>query len=435
MVLPTKPCVEEWLEPAPMLRIHTGLQHSIIWPSQPNCLPVSFTTLPQKLQDEGYATHAVGKWHVGFYKKECLPTNRGFDTFFGYLTGSEDYWTHFRSGGNQANFLEHWYGYDLHDNLRPAWEYTGNYSAYVFTERVQNIFKSHNQDEPFFLYLALQSVHSPLQAPQKYINMYSHIKNKNRRLYAAMTTCMDDAVGNIVKSLQDLQLWNNTLLIFSTDNGGQVAEGGNNWPLRGWKGSYWEGGMKAVGFASSPLLPSSVQGTITNELMHVSDWFPTLVEGIAKGNIRNTELDGFNVWSTISEGKPSPRKELLHNIDAFEEDDKSTFNVNMTAAIRVGDWKLITGHPGADNGAWIPVPNSGINAFKPLLIPDQNVWLFNITGDPYEYRDLSQLRPDIVSQLTERLHYYYNKSVPAYYPDPDPKANPALHEDVWGPWL
>ncbi|XP_071945746.1 arylsulfatase J-like isoform X2 [Antedon mediterranea] len=327
-------------------QIYTGLQHSIIWPTQPNCLPVSMTTLPQRLKDNGYATHAVGKWHIGFYKKECLPTSRGFDSFFGYLTGSEDYWTHYRNGGFPSTFMKHWYAYDLHDDLRPAWEYTGNYSTYIFTEQVQNIITKHNTNEPFFLYLALQSVHSPLQAPDKYINMYSHIKNKNRRLYAAMTTCMDDAVGKIVQSLKDNLVWNNTILIFSTDNGGQVLQGGNNWPLRGWKASYWEGGMKAVGFTSSPLLPLNVQGTITKELMHISDWFPTLVQGIANGNISDLTLDGFNVWPTISENKPSPRKELLHNIDAFEEKDKSVFNVNMTAAIRVGDWKLLTGHPG-----------------------------------------------------------------------------------------
>ena len=83
------------------------------------------------------------------------------------------------------------------------------------------------------------------------------------------------------------------------DNGGQIHEGGNNWPLRGWKTSLWEGGIRGVGLVHSPLIPESQRGTVSTDLIHVSDWFPTIVAGLAKGSLTGLSLDGFNVWDVI----------------------------------------------------------------------------------------------------------------------------------------
>ncbi|XP_076436341.1 arylsulfatase B-like [Babylonia areolata] len=431
-------------------QIHTGLQHDIIWATQPSGLPLDSPTIAEKLKETGYATHAVGKWHLGFYKEAYLPTRRGFDSYFGYLTGSEDYYTHFRcdgmhsagtaathSGDPDSTFC----GYDLRDNEVPVKDQLEKYSTHVFTEKAINVIHKHDQSKPLFLYMAYQAVHSPLEVPDRYTWDYYNIKDKNRRTYAGMVSCMDEGVANLTKALQDTGMWNNTVFIFSTDNGGEILAGGNNWPLRGWKHSLWEGGMRGVGFVHSPLLKNP--GTATRELMHVSDWFPTLL-ALARGSTNGTKpLDGVDQWAMISQGQKSTRSEILHNIDIlFPRNGDNLypdiFDTRVRAAIRDRDYKLIVGNPG--NSSWIPPPpttTSNSTRTVPKVshdAPAKNVWLFDITHDPYEEIDLSEKRPDVVKRLLARLASYNSTAVPPVYPRSDPRCDPKLHNGFWGPW-
>ncbi|KAM6469310.1 arylsulfatase I isoform 1-T2 [Liasis olivaceus] len=419
-------------------QIHTGLQHSIIRPRQPNCLPLNQVTLPQKLQEAGYSTHMVGKWHLGFYRKECLPTRRGFDTFLGSLTGNVDYYTYDNCDGPGVC------GYDLHDGENVAWEQSGKYSTFLYAQRVRKILATHNPKEPLFIYIAFQAVHTPLQSPKEYIYRYRSMGNVARRKYAAMVTCMDEAVKNITWALKKYGYYDNSIIVFSTDNGGQTFSGGSNWPLRGRKGTYWEGGVRGIGFVHSPLIKRKRR--TSRALIHITDWYPTLVT-LAGGNVSEADgLDGYNVWPAISEGKESPRTEILHNIDPLYNHAKygslengfGIWNTAVQASLRVGDWKLLTGDPGYSD--WIPpqtltnFPGSWWNLERLTDGMRQSVWLFNITADPYERYDLSDQHPDVVRALLVRLVNYNETAIPVRYPAENPRAHPDFNGGAWGPW-
>ncbi|XP_029377690.1 arylsulfatase I [Echeneis naucrates] len=423
-------------------QIHTGLQHSIIRPRQPLCLPLHIPTLPERLAEAGYATHMVGKWHLGFCRQSCLPMGRGFQSFLGTLTGSGDHFSYQSCDGAEAC------GFDLHDGDKPAWEMTGNYSTLLYVDRVKQILRSHDPQKPLFLYLSLQAAHTPLQVPIHFLHPYDSQGNRVRRHYSAMLSCLDDGIGEVVQELKTSGLYQNSVLIYSSDNGGQPLSGGSNWPLRGGKGTYWEGGIRAVGFVHSPLMKR--KGVVSRALIHVSDWYPTLL-GLAGDLPSHHGLDGHNVWGTISEGLPSPRTEILFNIDPVsrrpgEPYDKTLvtngfgiWDTAVRAAIRAGDWKLLTGNVG--DGDWIPPqalpigPERWQKLEKRRNELGKSVWLFNISADPYERSDLADARPEVVKHLMTRLAEYNQTAVMARNPPDDPMADPELHGGVWGPWL
>ncbi|XP_068732424.1 arylsulfatase B-like [Montipora capricornis] len=415
--------------------IHTGLQHGVIHPDNPYGLPLEYSILPQELKKVGYATHLVGKWHLGFYKWPYIPTKRGFDTAFGFWDGSENHYSHSVEG-----FL------DFHDGEEPSRTWNGTYATYAYMQRAERIVRSHDPAKPLFLYMAFQNVHSPVQAPQKYVDKYKFIEDNVRRTYAGMVDILDEAVGNLTRMFQEAGLWDDTLVIFSTDNGGLPDSGGYNWPLRGTKHTVWEGGARGTAFVYGNLLKQT--GVRSKELMHVTDWYPTLIK-LAGGSfdpINPKPVDGFDVWETISTGKSSPRKELVINIDSSEG-----------ASLRVGDMKILLNVP---NVTWYKPPeleksfnikhehqkqsgadysrerlNSGLLTYQQSA-PIQ-VALYNITADPNEHNDLSNSSKylDVVAKLKKRMVYYVKSMVQPLNKPSDPQARVFAEKNgCWGPW-
>jgi arylsulfatase A-like enzyme len=440
---------------------HAGMQHFVLEPMQATGLPLHFETLPQKLKTLGYTTHAVGKWHLGFCKWEYTPTYRGFDSFYGFLGGMNDHFTHYRSNWAQYPSSS---GLDFRFNKTLVRDQKGVYSAFTYAKRAENIIANHDSTKPLFLYLPFQNAHAPLQAPEEYIKLYSTIKDNNRRIFLAMVTALDVAIGMVVESLQNKGMMNDTLIVFTSDNGGPVQAGGNNWPLRGSKHSFYEGGTRASAFVHGAMLPHK---NIDYEgMMHAVDWLPTFTE--AAGGEVSSALDGKSQWQSLTEMTSSPRDEFVYSID----------EVDVRAAIRKGNYKLIVGDPLSpllpDQGGWF-VPPEGANLgtpthsmpwwcsfWYPLLTNDilrcpinhlsikqrqahpaqqtrnlfgfnATVQLFDIANDPTEHNDISNLFPDVVDVLYDRLKQYIKTLVPSRYPPETARADPKYFNYTWSP--
>ncbi|XP_071505899.1 arylsulfatase I-like [Diadema antillarum] len=432
--------------------IHTGLQTGTITADMPYALGLNETTMPQYLRRLGYRTHMVGKWHLGFYTREHIPSQRGFESYFGYYSGQQDYYTH-ETQVVRSNYTMT--GFDFHVSGSVYKPVFGQYSTELYTARTQDIIRNHNPEEPLFIYLAQQAVHSAnypghrLQAPHRYYLKFPNITDENRRIFAAMVAALDDSIGNITQTLRESALYGNTIVVFTTDNGGP-AHGfdynhANNWPLRGVKDTTWEGGVRGVGFVWGA--PIEKPGRMSEGMMHVCDWLPTLY-GLAGGDVGQLRnLDGMDVWGMLSRGEPSPRKEVLHNIDP----------IRNFSALTVGEYKVIVGMSYGDYwGSWYPpegvsleeletrepVPGSFVVSCPPKpsnasenCQPLKKPCLFNIRNDPCEYYNIADWNQDILELLLIRLEEYRQTMVPPKIKDSDPNSDPKYHDHCWVPWV
>ncbi|XP_077982002.1 arylsulfatase B-like [Glandiceps talaboti] len=421
----------------------TGMQHRVLQQLSPYGLSLNFTLLPEALKALGYSTHMLGKWHQGMCKEDYLPLKRGYDTFYGFWNNYIEYYTHTNQDVRGVLLEEsgvahnRFRGYDFWDNTGSVLD-KSTYISYLLNNRAVELIEKHNQETPMFMYYSAALPHFFLEVPKEYEDLYPNIKNKDRRLYSGMVSMMDEIIGNITNKLQEKGMWENTLFVFMSDNGGAPEWGGSSYPLRGAKGTLFEAGSRVVTFASGGTMLKKT-GYRNNRLIHMTDWYPTFVT-LAGGN-PDSNMDGMNVWNAISEGFRSPRNEIVYNIDDIMPE--------KGAAIRVGDWKLIQGNHQMfypviyDHDSWYkPATEEGETLVSPAFIstgePDQVfpprpdvLYLFNLKDDPTERNDLAAEEPGKVAELLERLEYQRSKLVPALNPPPNMAADPAQSDGVW----
>jgi arylsulfatase A-like enzyme len=368
-----------------------GLQVGVVRPWAQYGLPLDERTLAQALHDAGYATAITGKWHLGHFRPEYLPTRRGFDHQYGHYNGALDYFTHVRDGG-----------FDWHRDDKACRD--EGYSTHLIAKEAVRFVADTAGKKPFFLYVPFNAVHAPHQVPAEYMAPYSHLKGE-RRKYAGMLAATDEAVGQIVDAVDKAGVRKNTLFIFSSDNGGpRPGVVTDNGKYRAGKGTLYEGGVRvAACVAWDGHIPPG--GTVA-EPLHTVDWFPTLVKLCGAKAEQKLPLDGLDIWPTLTQGKPSPHDAILLN---------TTPN---TGAVRVGDWKLVVRN-GTDD------PDGG----TPKNPGKSSVELFNLKDDPYEKANLADRQPEKVKELRGRLDAFAKQAVPS---KSRPKPKGFITPKVWG---
>jgi arylsulfatase A-like enzyme len=273
-------------------------------------LPLTETTFAKRLQKAGYKTSVFGKWHLGG-APHFQPNNRGFDYFYGFLDGGHNYMPGEVHVGGDG------YSLPIVRNQKPA-----EFNEYLTTaiSRDATRFIADNNDQPFMMYLSYNAPHSPLQAPEKTINKYHHIKDKNRRIYAAMVDEMDQGIGMVIDALKESGELDNTLIFFLSDNGGLYPDAwwpsfnwADNSPFRHGKVALLEGGVHVPFIAHWP--KKIKKGQIFEGLVSSLDIAATSV-ALAKADDSDGLLDGVNLIPFVTgEKSGSPNKALFWRLE------------------------------------------------------------------------------------------------------------------------
>ena len=309
-------------------------------------VPRRIPLLSEKLNQAGYATGMVGKWHIGF-REGLRPHERGFDFSYVFHSGARTYYP-------EAKIKDPLYRNGVAVTQEP------DYLTDAFAEESINFIKQ-NQNAPFFLYMAFNAVHTPMEATDKYLNRFPNIKDRKRRALAGMLSAMDDAVGNVLDTLTELNLTENTLVMFYSDNGGiPPLNASLNHPFRGMKGTLYEGGIRVPFMFQWPgMVPAR---SLYEKPVMGFDYHATALAAAGVVDDTSPALDGVDLLPFLKDGRAGdPHQELF-------------WRTGGKYAMRRGDWKLVNERTGGQV-------------------------LFNLKNDPQEITDVSSRNRKIFSEM------------------------------------
>ena len=303
--------------------------------SNEQAFPIGTLTIASLLKSAGYATGMSGKWHLGS-RPEWGPNHYGFDSSHGSLAGAVGMYDHrYRL---DSPFAVTWH------RDHEFFEEVGHVTDLVAKEGVRWIEQHADGDSPWFFYVPFHAVHAPLvEGDPRWHKLNAHIADFDRRLYAAAVSHMDHAIGRLLEALEQTGQRSNTLVLFTSDNGGQVNHGGNaypppdpkltnfssNLPFRGKKTEVYEGGYRVVALANWPgrLGPRKV-----TEPIHAVDWLPTLAGLVGQAIPADAGLDGRDVWPVLSGSKASLPSRPIYTVWG---------GTRRRESLRLGDWKIL----------------------------------------------------------------------------------------------
>ncbi|MCC6698471.1 MAG: sulfatase-like hydrolase/transferase [Candidatus Hydrogenedentes bacterium] len=312
--------------------------------------------LPETFRAAGYQTWMCGKWHLGgFTDPAYLPMNRGFDHFYGHLGGAIDYFQHVNRELNQVDWQRN--GVTVQEE---------GYSTDLLTQEAIGLIEKRDPARPFLLYLPFNAAHGPHSAPGSWLAQYAGVGDRKARTHSAVVSAMDAAIGRLFEALDKQGIANNTLTVFFGDNGSQSSAGaGSNRPLRGEKGTVWDGGIRVPAWIHWPGVISS--GARNETFLSVMDVFPTLagVTGVPTGN--KLPFDGRDRWEAIRAIAPSLP-------------DRIVIGQGKDLAVLDGEWK------------YVELPEEG------------EKHLFRIGQDPSEEHDCAAEQPETLTKLAAIAH-------------------------------
>jgi len=355
--------------------IRYGMAESVITPWRKWGLPTREQTIAAMLSNAGYERRgAFGKWHLGHYKKELLPLNRGFTHFTGCYNGTFDYFTHERE--KQLDWHRDW------ETVREE----GYVTDLIGKEAVRFIEESPS-GKPFFCYVPFTTPHLPLQAKEEDVAKYAHITNERQRVYFAMLDSMDQVTGQILKAIDEKGVADNTVVLFLSDNGG--VSFANNGPYRGSKSSTYEGGIRVPAVIR---WPNGIEGgRAVDAVMGYIDVYPTLkaIAGLITAD--PNPLDGINLLPIIQEkAKALPRKWYSYVAQGAPSNK---------FALTDGAWKLVL--------------VNGLPAQADPAKPDgpPSIELFNLDRDPAEKTNLVRKESERASAMLNDLREHYRLKI------------------------